>query len=277
MSAEEAGNGGGPETAPHPFALPEDRAQRDRLAEIGQIAGGLVHELKNPLGAIELNLEMLLDQAANSDFPPDKTERRLRRIAQGTSHLRSIVDGFLAFARPGRPDPDRVDVNALIGEILDEQAEILARAGIAVAYRPVEDLRAVPADPNQLRIVFLNIVLNARDALLEREDDRRLWIVTRNHQHAIRVVIANNGPPLTEKIAAHLFEPFYSGKERGTGLGLAIVRRLVELHGGKIAVSSDPDQGVSFTIELPTELGPARPLHELPLPEVHLHDPGSAR
>jgi len=126
----------------------------------------------------------------------------------------------------------------------------------------------VPADPQQLRSIFSNIITNAREALSERPGQRKLLIVTRSGQHLARIVIANNGPPLSEAIAAHMFEPFHSTKEDGTGLGLAIVRRLVELHHGTVTVSSDPDQGVSFTCEFPTPLGPAKPRTELPMPAI---------
>ncbi len=250
------------------FALPDDPRHRDRLAEIGQLAGGLVHELKNPLGAIKLNVDMLLQQCDEEDLDRAKLRRRLGRIAEGTRNLQTIIQSFLGFARPGRPDRDRVDVNALIEEILAEQRPCLDEAGIGVTFLPTADLHAVPADRSQLRSVFLNIILNARDALLLREEQRKLIIATRNRQGGIRVVLANNGPPLGEQAAAHLFDPFYSSKENGTGLGLAIVRRLLELHNGQVTAISDPAQGVSFTVELPTTLGPARARAELPLPEA---------
>ncbi|MFW5751389.1 MAG: sensor histidine kinase [Planctomycetota bacterium] len=250
------------------FELPEDPARRDRLAELGQLAGGLVHEIKNPLGAIDLNVQMLQMQLAQDDIDREKARRRLQRIADGTRHLGLIVASFLDFARPGRPEPDRVDVNALLTELLEEQREVFAEDNITISLHRAEDLAAVPADPAQLRAVFLNILLNGRDALREKDLPRRIFIATRNRRGRISVVIANNGPPLSGEAAAHLFDPFFSSKEQGTGLGLSIVHRLVELHGGRVWVNSDPDQGVSFTIELPTNLGPARTRLQLPQPEA---------
>lgn len=258
------------------FALPEDEVSRDRLAELGQLAGGLVHELKNPLGAIELNLEMVLAQLDKEELDRGKLATRLGRIHQSSRHLRDIIESYLAFCRPGRPAHDRVDVNALLREVVDQQREVLERDGIEVVFKVDETLRAVPADPHQLRSCFLNIVVNARDALLLREQaERRIVIATRNRRGSISVVIANNGPPLSSNAAAHLFDPFFSDKDGGTGLGLAIVARLVEMHHGRIDVHSDPAQGVSFTILLPTTLGPAKGLTELPLPEVEasIHEP----
>lgn len=258
------------------FALPDDQASRDRLAEIGQLASGLVHELKNPLGAIDINAQLLLDQLDRDHLDRAKAETRLQRIQTSSRHLREIIDSFLTFARPGRPDRDRVDVNALLRAVLDELAPLLEQARIHVILKVDEALAAVPADVRQLRSVFFNIIVNAHEALLDKDGERTLLIATRNRKGRISVVVANNGPPLSQQAAAHLFEPFYSEKEHGTGLGLAIVRRLLELHGGSVQATSDPNQGVSFAIELPTDLGPARALRELPMPEAETEVAGEA-
>lgn len=252
------------------FALPDDPRHRDRLAELGTIAGGLVHELKNPLGAIALNVEMLLESLKQERDNREKTELRLKRIQAGTQHLQDIVQAFLSFARPGKPDVDRVDVAKILSTLVDEQRELLAADKIDIFLHLAPDLAAVPGDAQQLKSAFLNIILNARDALREdqRPIERRVIIAARNRSQGIRVVIANNGPALSSQAAAHLFDPFFSAKDGGTGLGLAIVARLIELHRGRVTASSNPDQGVSFTIELPTKLGPARPRTELPAPDA---------
>ena len=182
------------------------------------------------------------------------------------SQLGSIIESFLAFARPGKPDPDRIDINNLLDRIIDEQSDVLESSDIVIHRRMAPDLHAVPADERHLRSVFLNIILNARDALQLKEEDRHILVATRNRPDRISILISNNGPALSPSAAAHLFEPFYSNKDGGTGLGLAIVSRLVELHHGQIDVTSQEGQGVSFTIELPTQLGPAKPRTELPSP-----------
>lgn len=249
------------------FALPVDEASRDRLAELGQLAGGLVHELKNPLGAIELNAQMLRRQFDRADYTADRLDKRLGRIEQSTRHLRDIIESYLAFARPNRLVHDRVDMNAIIDEVVEQQQELLDSEAIEVVIKAEPELRAVAADPHHLRQCLLNIIVNARDALRDRDAGRKLIIATRNRSDAVTVMIANNGPPLSTHAAAHLFDPFYSEKDGGTGLGLAIVSRLIEMHGGRIEVHSDPHQGVSFTIDLPTTLGLARARRELPIPQ----------
>lgn len=243
----------------------------DHLAELGKLAGGLVHELKNPLGVILLNAEMVLEQATEFDINKPAQERlnkRLRRIQDSARSLQSIVQSFLAFSRPSRPDPDAVDLNALLEHILDEQDDFLKAKDITTAFHPDAGLPAITGDRQQLRSIFLNIITNAREALIERDAPRKLVVLSRAGKGTARIVIANNGPPIPARIAAHLFDPFMSGKDEGTGLGLAIVRRLVELHHGTVSASSDPLQGVSFTLEFPTDLGPAKARAELPLPEV---------
>ncbi len=256
------------ENEDYTFTLPEDPSQRDRLAEIGQLASGLVHEIKNPLGAISLNVEMLQAQCANDKLDNKKTAQRLQRIADSTRNLQDIVNGFLSFARPARPDMDRVDVNDLLEHIIEEQSDVFEHLNISVSFKPDSGLPAVPADKQQLRSIFLNIINNACDALQDKEDDRTIFIITRTGHNSARLMIANNGPPLNANAAAHLFDPFYSSKDSGTGLGLAIVQRLIEAHNGKVHVSSNPEQGVSFTIEFPTTLGPAKARHELPVPVI---------
>lgn len=246
------------------FALPDD--DPDRLAELGRIAGSLVHELKNPLSVVLMNAELLRDSDPFRAELGERSRKRLQRIIDSARSVQDIVQSFLAFARPKRVDPEAVNVNALLAELLDEQRELLSSAAVAVHQRLDGDLCLLAADRQHLRAVFVNVLTNAREALTERARDRRLFVITRHAPGQVRVVIANNGPPLNETVAAHLFEPFHSTKETGTGLGLAIVRRLVELHHGTVTVSSDPDQGVSFTFEFPTTLGPARSRTALPIP-----------
>ena len=253
------------------FALPENPADRDRLAELGQIASGLVHELKNPLGAIDLNTQLLQNQIQGKDLTQvntDKVSTRLNRIHEGTKHMANIIGSFLNYARPGKPDPDRVDINDVLQSILGQHQELFEQAHVEASFKPQDDLYAVPADRNQLSSAFLNIILNGYEALQCKDGERHLMIVTRNRPNGISIIIANNGPALSENAANHLFDAFYSTKEHGTGLGLAITQRLLELHHGKVSVHSDPAQGVSFTIDLPTELGPAKNRNELPEPSV---------
>jgi two-component system, NtrC family, sensor kinase len=249
------------------FTLPNDR---DRLADLGRIAGSLVHELKNPLGVILLNTDMLAQNLAAIPTEAERTraDKRLKRIQDSAKSLQAVVQAFLAFARPSRPDPQPIDLNALLASLIEEQAELMEQAAVAVTLRADEHLPQVPGDALHLRSVFLNILSNAREALVGQAYARRILVVTRSAPGQARIVIANNGPPLPDQVAARLFEPFTTTKEGGTGLGLAIVRRLVELHHGTVAVSSDKDQGVSFTIEFPTALGPAKPRIELPLPDA---------
>jgi signal transduction histidine kinase len=257
------------------FTVPTDR---DRLADLGQIAGGLVHELKNPIGVILLNAELMLNQISSSlsASEREREEKRLNRIIDSARNVQSVVQSFLSYSRPGRLDPDAVDVNKLLQSILDDQSELLEQAGVQLSFHPDDNISFLAADRAHLRSIFLNVITNAREALLLRKDDRRLLVVTRSGKNTVRIVIANNGPPFDERIAAHLFQPFSTNKDDGTGLGLAIVQRLVDLHHGTVTASSDATRGVSFTFEFPTDLGPAKPRTELPLPTVESQVHGEA-
>lgn len=245
--------------------------ERDRLADLGRIAGSLVHELKNPLGVILLNTDLLVEQNLASiptEAERERVGKRLKRIQDSAKTLQAVVQAFLSFARPSRPDPEPVDLNALLASLVEEQSDLNAVAGVEVSLKTDPYLRQVAGDALHLRSVFLNVLTNAREALANKPGERRILVLTRSASEQTRVVIANNGPPLPDKIAARLFEPFTTDKEGGTGLGLAIVRRLVELHHGTVQVASDRDQGVSFTFEFPTTLGPVHPRQELPLPDA---------
>jgi signal transduction histidine kinase len=245
------------------------RSDQQRLAELGSLAGALVHELKNPLGVIMLNAELIQQQLEGLGIEApaqEKMSRRLARILSSARNLQAVADSFLGFARPSNPDPDAVDINQLLRELIDERSESDEAAQLQVTLHLDDNLPEVPADRLQLRSVFGNILKNAREALLERPRERRILVITRAAPNLARVMIANNGPAIPERVLARLFQPFTSGKDDGTGLGLAIVQRLVDLHHGRIEVSSDTQQGVTFTLEFPTTLGPAQPRPELPLP-----------
>ncbi len=248
-----------------------EAANRERLAELGALAGGLVHELKNPLGVIMLNAELLrqqVDGMAMAEPERERMRRRLDRILGSSRNLQEVASSFLGFARPQRPDPEAIDINALLAEVADEQHELDEHECIITTLRLDPALPLVPADRLQLRSVFGNILKNAREALRERAGERRVLVISRAAPGLARVMIINNGPPIPEMVLAHLFQPFSSGKEDGTGLGLAIVRRLMDLHHGRVEVSSDPQQGVSFTLEFPTSLGAAQNRAQLPLPDA---------
>ena len=153
---------------------------------------------------------MLLDAVAQGRNDPGKAESRLKRIQAGTEQLQRIVHAFLSFARPGKPDYNRVDVGKVLTETVEEQRELLATEDIDINLHLAPDLAAVAGDAQHLKSAFLNIILNARDAFRSdsREVERRVIIAARNRKNGIRVVIANNGPPLSEQAAAHLFDPF---------------------------------------------------------------------
>ena len=157
------------------FSLPEN----DRLVELGRIAGGLVHEIKNPLGVVSMNADLLREQVGRvmpAGAERDKMERRLGRISESVRSLQAIVSSFLQFARPGRPDAAAVDLNAVIHRLIEEQSEANTADRVQVAFHPDEGLAAVPADPAQLAAVFRNILVNAREALAGRATDRRILI-----------------------------------------------------------------------------------------------------
>jgi CheY-like chemotaxis protein len=233
-------------------------------------------ELNNPLTVILGNASLLESDAAPADIPQCVSE--IRVAAQRCTRA---VEDLLAFSRPHEPTRKTVDVNACIEEALRWETKKLRTRGIEI----VMELAPVPvtqADPHQLQQVFLNLLVNARQAM---SADSRPGILTirslRPTTEAIRVEVSDNGAGIPLEHQTRVFEPFFTTKEegKGTGLGLAICARIIDEHGGTISVRSREGEGSTFVIDLPVvpqdeqslestdeaqeEMAPATPLSAL--------------
>jgi len=169
-------------------------------------------------------------------------------IIEETGTLKSMVDAFSSFARMPAGNPVRSDINAVI-----EKAAAIYRSdgdGFSISKRLGEDIPELEVDPDQMRMVFVNIINNAIDALDGRG---RLEVSSRYDKGRKTVVIefADDGPGIPAEVKEKLFIPYFSTKKKGTGLGLAIVHRIVSDHNGSISVSDNSPHGARFTIELP--------------------------
>jgi two-component system sensor histidine kinase PilS (NtrC family) len=227
-------------------AMEEAVARSERLADLGMVAAGLAHELRNPLAAISGSVELLRAQAA-----PDGEDHRLMDIVlKEAARLDRLVTEFLHFARPPPVVREPVDLAALLAETLDVFAHDPSAAGIAVA----RDLRAaaVSADPAQLRQVAWNLLLNAAQALRERGEGGHIRVTSRTlSDDSAAFAVEDDGPGIPPADLERIFLPFHTSKARGSGLGLANVHRVVDAHGGRITVESTPGSGARFTVWLP--------------------------
>jgi two-component system, NtrC family, sensor kinase len=224
--------------------------QAGKLAAIGQLAAGVAHEINNPLTAISVNAQILKMVIPAEDDLSESVEL-IARAGERASH---VVRSLLDFARQNQYSFEPGDVNLSLQQALQLVAYQLRSARIDVNQQLAPDLPLVEGSWEHMTSVWLNVLINARDALLPRSEPRRIEVVTRQTaENEVQVIIADNGVGLTPAEAAHIFEPFYTTKDpgHGTGLGLATSQQVVHQHGGEIEVISEPGNGATFIVRLP--------------------------
>jgi signal transduction histidine kinase len=231
-------------------SLEAEAQMAERRAHVATLAREMAHEIRNPLNAMSMNLEMLEEElTGGAGGDGSEVDPYLKGIKGEIRRLKDLAENFLSYARPLQLSPDGHDLNRFLEEIcvfLQPEAEA-RRITLSRDMDPL--LPSVDFDTAQLRQAVLNIVNNAQQVVPEGGDVR---IQTRvGSGGEIRISISDTGPGMTPEVLARIFQPFYSHREGGTGLGLPIARRAVEAHGGRIEVESEPGQGTTFHIILP--------------------------
>jgi len=225
----------------------EQLLHSEKMAAVGQLISGVAHELNNPLTAI-LGYSQLLTSSAEIGPQGLEYTEKLYKQAQRTHR---IVQNLLSFARQHKPERAPVQINNILEETLALRDYDLRMKNIRVHLELSPDLPVTAADPHQLQQVFLNLVNNAVDAVLESASEGDLWVRTQLRSDWLTVEFADSGPGVKEP--SRVFDPFYTTKPvgKGTGLGLSICYGIVTEHGGTITVRNAPPRGASFTIQLP--------------------------
>lgn len=217
-----------------------------RLADLGTVAAGLAHELRNPLASISGCVELLRSAQGLSA----EDQRIMRIVLREAGRLDGLLTRFLEFTRPAPPRHVRTDVAAVVGETLDVFSADPAAAGLQLvrALSPAP----VSCDPDQLRQITWNLVANAAQALREGGNGGTVRVSCEpGPDGGATLVVADDGPGIPAAALARIFTPFFTTKPSGTGLGLAVVHRIVDAHGGAIAVESTVGVGSRFTVRLP--------------------------
>jgi two-component system, NtrC family, sensor kinase len=225
----------------------EQLLHSEKLAAVGQLISGVAHELNNPLTAI-LGYSQLLTSSGQMGQQGIEYADKLYKQAQRTHR---IVQNLLSFARQHKPERVQVQINQALEETLALRDYDLRMHNIRIHLDLAENLPVTSADPHQLQQVFLNMVNNAVDAILENSADGDLWVRTALNGDRLCIEFTDSGPGV--KDASRVFDPFYTTKPvgKGTGLGLSICYGIITEHGGTIQVRNIPTRGASFTIELP--------------------------
>ena len=236
----------------------DEKSRQERLAYVGVLAAGLIHEVKTPLHAILLTVQMLVEDSER--LPPDtrpRFERRCRRVHQEVKSLARMLDAFLAFARPPKTDPTPTDLNRFLRELMEFAKPEMDETGIVLETNLAEDMYPVVIDKNQFTHVVLNLLKNARESIEalreanEEDFEGRIVVATAEDDEGINLVIQDNGMGIAPGDEEKVFEFFYTTKAKGTGLGLALVQRTIEDHRGKIRVEQMAERGARFVVTIP--------------------------
>ncbi|MBN2341004.1 MAG: hypothetical protein JXX29_06025 [Deltaproteobacteria bacterium] len=245
--------------------LYQQMKERDRLAALGEMSAGLAHEIRNPLGAIKAAAQFIEEVIAEDDENEDS--EYLGIIVEEVNRLNRVVNDFLSYARPSSGIPAKLNVNDILQRTL-QVVEAGRRSHLEIVTEYGIDLPGVFIDGERLHQVFLNLIINAEQAMID-QDNAHLEIVTKlrklrrmqrglsgaDYANFVEVRFADNGPGIEPGVLQNIFIPFFTTKSKGSGLGLSVCQRLIRDAGGEIEVRSQLGSGSIFTVVLPVAIG----------------------
>ena len=221
----------------------------EQYAELAELAGGFIHEIKNHLSTLGLNLQLL---AEDFEDPQSQRERRaLTRVQRLQSECQRLVDvsnDFLRFARLKDLALAPTDLAKVLEEMIDFFGPTARAANIDIKCYLPADLPPLNLDQELFRQALLNLMLNAEQAM---PNGGELTIQAALEPGGISLSLIDTGKGMTEEVLAKVFQPFFTTRPGGNGLGLATTRKIIEAHGGRIEVQSEPGRGTKFTLHLP--------------------------
>jgi len=231
----------------------ERRAQQnERLAELGTLTGGLAHEIKNPLSTMQLNLQLLLEDIQPDDPLHGRFANRIASIQREASRLREILDDFLRYAGKIELQPQEVELNSLLEDLVDFLSPQAQLNRVQIRLRRCGDEVKAKIDPRLIKQAILNLMLNGLQAMADGGGDLILTLACPGGREAVIEVI-DTGTGMSPEIQKKLYQAYFSQRKGGTGLGLAMAKRIIDEHGGTIAVCSEEGKGSVFTVRLPLE------------------------
>ncbi len=227
----------------------ERRAQAERITAMQTMTAGIAHEVRNPLNAAKLQLELLerrLRKRSDDERlvePCELAQREIERLTQ-------LLNDFLAFARPPELVPEDRDLVPIVGHIVELERVAADRRGATLTFTSSEPSLIAHVDAAKIHQLVLNLVRNAIEAVPEGGN---IGVELRGDEAAVRIVVTDDGPGIPQDIRNRIYEPFFSTKPGGTGLGMSIVHSLVALHGGVIDLASSP-AGTRFEVQIPRRI-----------------------
>jgi len=220
----------------------------ERLAAVGRISAQITHEIRNPLNAIGLNAELLVEELSGAGAPPEAVAL-VQAIGREVDRLNAVTEEYLRFARLPRPAMAREDVNELLSGLLEFVRPELTAARVRLEASLAPGLPHLRADEGQLRAAFLNLLRNSREAM---SGGGVVSVATRAASGGgVEIEVRDTGTGISADALPRIFDAFWSTKDKGTGLGLAFAQQVVKEHGGTISCRSEPGRGTAFTVVLP--------------------------
>ncbi len=223
----------------------------DHNAELAELAGGFIHEIKNHISALGLNVQLLAEDFQQAETPRErKACERILRLQGECQRLTDLSNDFLRFARLRELKRAPTALLEVVGDMVDFFAPTARAAGIEIKTYLPTDLPPVPLDVDLFKQALLNLMLNAEQAMAGGGE---LIVQARCSEPGwVRLDVIDSGAGMSEESLAKCFKPFHTTKLGGSGLGLPTTRRIVEMHGGRIEVQSEVGKGTQFTLWLPT-------------------------
>jgi signal transduction histidine kinase len=231
----------------------------ERISALGRLSASIAHEINNPLQSVQACLTLIREELEDGQRP-EKLDRYLGTVESEIERVATIVQRMRNFYRPARQGMQLTDLHAVLESVLELTAKQLQHSNISVERAWADSLPSLQANPDHLKQVFLNLVLNAVDAMPR---GGRLRISTaldvmaagggRPPRPAVRLEFGDTGEGMSAETLSHLFEPFFTTKEGGSGLGLSVSLGVIQAHAGQMTVTSQVGQGTTFTILLPLE------------------------
>jgi two-component system, NtrC family, sensor histidine kinase HydH len=221
----------------------------EHLAEVAELAGGFIHEVKNHVSTLNLNLQFLAEDFADPQSPRERrAKQRIDRVLNQSEKLVQISNDFLRFVRSQAPKTEPTRVDDLAAELVDFFGPTAKAANIDIRLYASPGVPPALIDRDLVRQALLNLMLNAEQAM---PDGGEIVLQTRSEGDTVCLDVIDSGKGIEPEDLPKIFRPFHTTKPGGTGLGLATTRKIVRAHGGEIDVQSEPGRGTKFTILLP--------------------------
>ena len=230
--------------------LERETRRAESLATLGAMAAGIAHELNNPIGIISSRIELMLADSEGKQLPAEMAED-LQVLHRNALRVSKIAQGLLTLGRQRPRQPKRVDINSVVEDTLLLVGKQMSKDGIQVTTSLDRTIPPIVGDSTSLEEALLNLLMNAREAMLGGGTIRIETGPAPDRPDWVRLMVADSGCGIASEAIAKLFDPFYTTKASGTGLGLWVSKRIVRDHRGAIEVQSEPGRGTTFVITIP--------------------------